>query len=275
MVNNYNIITKLSQNISIKLSDEQIYNHVKEVLNDIDTLYGYLIYARYKNNKLEGWTIQYNFSQFDEFNTIACENAIDDIVNSIINNRDTVEYVIGYKQPSIELMLELYNPLMQNLALIQCKKWNQLEYEDALSICKYTMLKLYKKGYYIHKKLLQRAFNNQILFELKHNDNYLSCVSLEKSINDSDDEKITLADTLEDYNDIAYREEQEEREALTTVFEKIKEILIDYLGERQFEQIFRDYGMKHTTAWSRKKMQTIKNKFKREGITRSTFNKYL
>lgn len=270
-----NVLHKVSLTISASLSDDAIEELIRQSLDGIDTIYSYLIYAKYKNDKLTGWLIEYNFSQIEKYNTLICQSIISELTESILSNRNAVQSVVAYKQPSIELMVELYKPLMSKLALEQCERWTELEYDDAFSMCQLTMLKLYKKGYYVHKQLLKRSFENYVLMELRHSRNKPEIISLEQTIfSDGDSEPLSLADMLPDKDAELKREQKEEEEVFNAIFEEVKEIIVEFIGERQFEQLLRDYGNKHTTPWSRKKMQQIKEKLKKLGITWESFRRY-
>jgi hypothetical protein len=271
-----NILHKVSQKLSSDLSDKEIFEQLLSLLNKLDKIYSYLIYANYKDDELTEWQIDYTFSQVDKYNTLSTIDVIDDIILSIHNSRNSNKRIVGYKQPAVELMMELYSPLMNKLVLEQCHKWNELEYDDAMSICKLTMMNLYSKGYYIHKYLLRKSFENSVLMELRKNKNKPEILSLEQLIfSDGRNEPITIADVIADDSIELENEQLEEEEFIQNVFNEVKEILVDYMGERQFNQFLRDYGNKHTTNWSRKKMQQVKDKFKRLGITWKSFDKYL
>ena len=269
-----NILNKISFSVSAELSKEELEYNVRQSLEGIDTLYSYLIYAKYKNNTLKNWIIEYNFSQKDKYNTINSFDIVENIVDSLISSKNVVKSVISYKQPNVELMLELYKPLIKKLAREQSEKWNELEYEDAFVMCQLTMVTLYKKGYYIHKHLLKRSFENAVLMHLRKCRDKPEILSFEQIVTGgSDDESLTLGDMLPDVNCELEREKMEEREVFNIIFSEVKSMIIDLIGERQFEQLLRDYGNKNTTSWSRKKMQQIKEKFKLRGITWSYFNK--
>lgn len=263
-----NILYKTVVIIKASLTDEKIKERIRESLNGIDTIYSYLVYAKYKDDTLIGWRIEYNVSQNDYYNTLSNESVTEEITKSILESRSSVQSVLSYKQPSIELMIELYRPLMKKLTLEQCSKWQNLEYEDAYSICQLTMVTLYKKGYYVHKNLLRRSFQNAILMELRHERNKPEMYSLEQIIHDDGDaDAITLADVIPDEKAEIEKQEKEEREEMLEMFNELKEILADTISERQFQQLLRDYGKKHTSTWSRMRIQKIKEKMNKLGIT--------
>ena len=274
---NYNNIETLQQFIAHG-TDELLVRHlVNGVLTDIDRIYSYLVCAKYKNGEKVGLVINYNFSQTDSYNTIHCdEQLIDTIVRTVIDNLDNNKYVVGYKQPSAEIMILAYEPLMCKLAKQQSERWNVLEYDDALSIAKIVMYKLYRKGYYIHKQVFIRAFYNEVLLELRQYKNEPDIISIDNIIfEDSEDKTITYLETLYDKTLELEQEEKEHHEIVMAMFGRVKELIISFSSERQFEQLLREYGSKTTTQWSRKKMQTIKNKFKKLGITLQSIEKDL
>jgi hypothetical protein len=263
-----NLLSKISQPISAKLSNEEISYQITTMLNELKYIYSYLIYAKYSNNTLSGWIIEYNLSQYDDYNTLNCFDISKDIIAAIINSRNVNKSVIAYKQPAIELMLQLYEPLIHKLALEQSNRWQDLEYEDAVIMCQLVMIKLYQKGYYLHKRLVRKSFENEVLMLLRKSKNKPEIYSFEQVIKkDGDNADITLADVVPDKEAELKAERQEEEEIFNAIFAEVKSIIIELIGERQFEQLLRDYGNKHTTPWSRKKMQEIKRKFNSLGIT--------
>lgn len=273
-----NIITKVGQTISVTCTKDEIKQQIASILDGYERIYSYLIYAKYKDKILIGWLVEYTFSQYDKYNTLQVCDIIDTIVDTLLNNKDTVKSVIGYKQPSFELMLQLYKPLIHKLAVEQCNRWTELEYEDAVSICQLTMLKLYKKGYYIHKHLLRRSFENEILMSLRHSRSKPEMMSLEQEVSwkkSEEDDALTIASMIPDYEEELRVERAQDKAAFDAVFAEIKDILVDMLGERQFQQLLRDYGNRHTTSWSRRTMKRIKNKFKKVGFTIDILRWYL
>ena len=269
-------MNKLVQKISIKSTDDEIRLQLSSVLNELEDIYSYLIYAKYKDEKLIGWRIEYNISQTDEYNTLKSEIVIEEIFNLLKESSEKkVSGVIGYKQPPLDVQLILFEPLINKLASRQVSMWNQIEFEDACQICKMTMLNLYLKGYYLHKTLIERCYNNDILSMLRREKNKPEIVSIDKIIRkDGNNNPLTVGDMVPDYKLIEENEQKEYDEFIQIVFSQVKEIIIELIGERQFEQLMRDYGNRHTTSWSRKKMQQLKSKFSQMGINWSSFDKY-
>ena len=270
------VLTKVVQFIPTESSDEEISKQIAAALSNTARVYSYLIYSIYNKDVHTGWRVEYMFNQFDKYNTLLSKDIITDITNIIVHNRKSTKRVIGYKQPSIDILLKIYAPLIKLLAKQQSDKWTDLEYEDAFVMCQLVMINLYRKGYYIHKSLLKRAFINYILMEFRSLRSKPEVYSFEQvQFNDDSNTELTLADTIHDEKFELEQERNVDKAAFEAVFAEIKEILIDMIGERQFEQLLRDYGSRNTTAWSRKKMQTIKNKFKSVGFTIDILKEYL
>ena len=138
-----NITNKLVQRISVTHTDDEIKSQLHAVLDELETIYSYLIYAKYKAEKLVCWQIEYTVSQTDKYNTLHSSVIIDEIFAILKeSNEKKVSNVIGYKQPSLDIQIRLFEPLINKLALKQCQRWPQLEFDDACQICKMTMLNL-------------------------------------------------------------------------------------------------------------------------------------
>ncbi|MBR2385261.1 MAG: hypothetical protein IKA99_06630 [Clostridia bacterium] len=271
-----NITNKLVQRISVNHTDEEIKSQLHTVLDELETIYSYLIYAKYKAEKLVCWQIEYTISQTDKYNTLHSCIVVEEIFAILKeSNEKKVSNVIGYKQPSLDIQIQLFEPLINKLALKQIQRWPQIEYEDACQICRMTMLNLYRKGYYLHPTLVERCYNNDILSSIKKDKNKPEIISIDKVVHhDGDNTPLTIGDMLPDTQAEEDAEQKDAEEFIQLVFGQVKEIIIELIGERQFEQLMRDYGNKHTTSWSRKKMQQLKDKFKQMDINWESFNRY-
>lgn len=271
-----NVLVNVSQTLPFIVDDELILCVLNEMFKPIDKVYSYIIYAHYDENDLiTKWTIRYAISEKSSYNTLDSNNCISEIYSILTKKQDKRRKIIGYKQPSIEIMLEVFDPLVNKLAKLQFDRWKQYTQEDFCQMCRLVMIKLYRKGYYIHKVLLQKAFNNHVLMSLRPERNAPVIVSFEdtfyKSMK-SDSETILFADTIAD---TSIEEEQENTritEAEAAIFEEVKNIVIELVGERQWRELMRDYGNKHTSTRTRKLMNKIKTYFNALGLSRKDFN---
>ena len=264
-------LMKIVQKIPSGKSLEELYTSIYKILSEIEYIYSAIVYYDKDRDK---FIVQYNVSENDEFNTLNAGTVCTKVVD-ILFNADKSKKVCGYIQPSIEVCLETFNPYILYLAKKAKMIWKYLEEEDYAQICRMVMIRLHSKGYYLHKRLIEKSFNNELLMTFRNERNAPSVVSLEdvfyKPVSGASEE-LTFQDTLEDTS----IKEQEEREniekAEAAIYEEVKAIVIELIGERQWNELVRDYTNKHTTAWSRKKMTELKRYFEKLGLTRKEFN---
>lgn len=265
-----NELFTVSQDISTSLALQSKMKEVKCYLSKLKTnIYSYIVYKRYKEDTFVGWRIKYTISQIDKYNTLTHDAILREIAIIFDTSAEFKQKIVGYHQPDICIMLQLFDPIVKRLALEQCNKWTRLEFDDAYIMCQACMFELYQKGYYLHKDLLRKSFNNKVLISLRPYKNEPSIVSMEDLI--MQDEDMSFGDTLEDKEAIYKQEDEEEHEELMRVFDKVKAFCVDIMGERQFEQLFNEYANKRTTSWSRKKLQTLKRMLLIRGITLKNF----
>ena len=97
-------------------------------------------------------------------------------------------------------------------------------------------------------------------------------LSLDEIMYDSgDDNQITLIDMLEDTNLTIEQEERDRQEQIHRVFMKMKEFIVDMIGERRFDQLYREYSNKTVSHASAMTMQRIKKELRKLGIDKSIF----
>ena len=272
-----NVLMHVKQKISAATDIKRVEEILCETFDGIDNIYSYLIYAEYDVNPIQ-YTIQYNISQNEDLNTLTLE----DVLTGVIHVLESVDItkkkkIVGYGQPSLEIVLQTYDPLVHKLARYQKDRWKQYDYDDLCQICRLVMVRLYRKGYYIHRRLLQRSFENEVWMDVKkHRGERL--VSFEDTFYtpiSGTSEELVFADIVPDEEALEKEKEQEEKEINLLIFNEVKELITDYIGVRQWNELMRDYGNNHTTSWSRKMLQKIKKYMAELGITRKDFiNKY-
>lgn len=271
-----NILIKVLQHVELTDSLEKIEQDAVLILNSFKNIYSYIVYAIYKEDVVSKYTIQYVISQKEVFNTISAAKTISEILILFAEGINTNKKIVAYGQPTLEVALEAYDPLIHKLAKYENAKWKHLNYEDLCQTCRLVMCKLHRKGYYLHKRLLQKSFANEVLMSIRHERNAPIILSFEdcfyrKASGDSED--LTVADIVPDLSIEEDKEKELEEEAEKLIFEEVKEIVVELIGIRQWNELMRDYGNKHTTAWSRKLMQKIKHHFETLGLSRKDFEK--
>lgn len=266
-------------NAQIELNSEMSVEKMCEVIMlsfaDSERIYSYVVYFAEKSDR-NVYTVKYMISQTDDNNTIDTVDATAEILRIITRDRQEKKRIIGYRQANLDTLIRLMQPLVHSLAQSQHRRWRQFEYEDLCQMCNLVIVELYNKGYYIHKSLVAKSFNNAVLMELRPDRDKPAIVPLEQAFNGTEDlEKLTIADILADPDDELRQQQEDENDNREWTFQEVKEIIVELIGPRQFDQLFRDYGHKHTTAQTRKMMQKVKNHFAKLGLTKKEFdNKY-
>ena len=265
------------ENITLKLSVNDDLSDVEEPIRDIGKIYSCIVYGCYNNNlKLTGWDIRLNISQTNKFNTLKANDVISYITNKMQNSKDSEpSHVICYMQPSVELIIKLFKPLIIKLAREQQQRWQHLEMEDLIQMCNLVICDLYYKNYYIHKRLIRRSFINYVLMHIRKDKNRPVIVSFEQEYSKSDDDdKLTIGDMIPDTKMVDELDTKDDYEVHCRILEEVKDIVIDFIGPRQYDQLLREYSNKSTTNWSRKLMVKIKAHLFEMGITNKSYYKY-
>lgn len=264
-------------NISPALSFGDIEIELKSIFVD-ETLYSFIVWIKCDNEcNVITYQIKHLVSDCEQNNTIFFQDAINTIINALIEHRNYKgkTKVICYKQPPIDLMVELYEPLVETLAKNIQMNWQQYDLDDLKQICRMCMVELYNKGYYLHKRLLKKTFNRRILQEVRGLKHRGEIVSLYQKCtpDNGEDEVLMLKDMLED-TDATIREQERLRlEGEMEIFKEIKDIIVSKIGERRWDMLFRDYGKGHTTNTTRAMMSRLKQELEAEGYTRKLFNR--
>lgn len=248
---------------------------ISQSLVNIDRLYSYLVYAEYQDQHLIGWRIEFIVSQTDRFNTIDKNEAALAICDMLDRSYSTERqrYIIGYKQPPLDMLLELFDPLVHKLAGQQQSYWG-LEYEDLCQTCRMVICTLYRKGYYVHKSIINRSFINEVLMSIRGDRYKPHIVSIDEPVAyDKEGKARTVADTIVDEmaEDDILQEFTDEEE--TQVLEAKREYIVDIIGERQYDQLVRAYGTHTTSSADRTKLQKLRNRLEADGITDRLFRR--
>lgn len=246
-------------------------------LNEIGKIHSCIVYGIYDNDVLVAWDIHFNVSEVNKFNTLKPDVVADFIFNKLkdsLNNHNG-KRVICYMQPNVELIIKLYKPLIIKLAKEQHQRWEYLEMEDLIQMCNLVICDLYYKDYYIHKRLIRRAYINYVLMHIRKDRNKPHIVSLDQEYYTGDsDDSLVVADMIPDTKMIEELDNQDDYEVHCRILEEVKDIVIDFIGPRQYDQLLREYSNKSTTNWSRKLMIKIKAHLFEMGITNKSYDKY-
>lgn len=241
---------------------------LKTIVNGFDFIYSYIIYATYENKTFKGWHIEFLVSQTERFNSILSTEAVMEIAD-ILNDGWTAEqtkYVVGYKQPPLESLLEIFDPLIRKLSQQQHERWG-LEFEDLCQMCRLTICILHSKEYYIHKSLISKSFTNYVLMQIRKDRYKPQMLNLDDVSTDGS----PIAEAVPDVGAELQMTDFMDDEAWDDVVVEKRDFVVEEIGQRQYDQLKREYGNRTTTSSSQKLVHTIKKKFKKEGITEELF----
>ena len=263
-------------NSQIELNSDMDVSKMCQVLmyslsND-ERIYSYVVYYN-ETPERKHYTVKYMVSQDDSNNTIDAIDAAAEIIKIITDDKIEKKYIIGYRQPPLDKLIVLLQPMVHKLAKIQHNHWKRFEYEDLCQMCNMAIVELFNKGYYIHKSLVEKTFSNMVLMELRRYSNEPCIISLEQNFNGDDDlEKLTIADVIADEDDLNEQIELEIRANKDWTYEEIKNIIVNHIGQRQFDQLLRGYSNNATDGATRKTMKRIKSYLNKLGITKKELN---
>ena len=270
-----NVLTKFKVRINKNLTGNEICEALIQSLINIDNVYSYILYADYDKDGLQGFSVEFLVSQTESYNTILQEDIVADAAAKILKHLQSEKqrYVISYKQPPLDKLLELYEPLVHTLATKQQQYWQQLEYEDLCQMCRLCICTLYKAGYYLHKNLIQRAFTNDVLMSIRKEKYTEQPLSLNHKVK-YDDERVELMDLIPDTSMVEELEEKNDDEDKLRILQEKRELIIEEIGQRQYDQLVKAYSFGNTDARSRAIVRKLKNMFIAQGITENTFMRY-
>lgn len=254
-----------------KLELERHCDLAKELLahwENIDKLYSYIISI---DDKI---IVKYMIAANPKYNTIYPKIAIEKI--KALNVSDIEKGVLSFEQAPLDLYIEMHEPMIDKMARRIMTQWSRLEYDDLCQICRLCCVELYNKGYYLHKRLVWTTFKNKVIEEirtLKKRGTVISIFDKSTDNTNSDDKDLTIGDSLIDWESFYKEEDKENLNAELLIFEEVKVIIIELIGERQFDMLFRDYANKHTTTTSRKLLLKVRDHLNNLGLSRNDFNK--
>jgi hypothetical protein len=268
----YNLVFKHVEYLPL----ESEYETIKE---NISNLISTDLYAYFVGRKDDVLVIKIYISSTDEYNTIRKENAKERIITSIIDYLVSLSNAkcIDFQQPPLELIIELYQPMLKKMADKLHQQWRQFEYEDLVSMANLVVVKLHNQGYYLNKSIIWTALNNDILVECRKLKSQPVLVSFEDVIKSTfkiDSEELAYGDMIKDESIEEEKERDDERQLEKYVFEQVKDIIIDKIGERRWDRLWRDYSKGHAAIGTRQEMKRLKSLFKTLGLTRQDFINY-
>ena len=233
-----------------------IKQHETEIPDAIAT------WVLYRN--VDSFNLVIHTSEESKFNALDKGCVITNVNNAIylalktgLGSEDSA--IIGYEQPSLPLLVEMMEPLTVSLAKKAFISWHSyFEYEDLEQICNLCLCDLYNKGYYVHKSLLSRVFNQYIYHQMRINDHRgYEIVSLYKTTS-VEDESLTIEQSIPDTAAIERAIDEAARKEAEDISDFEKDVIIELIGERRYNEIVRQKKFNSITPQTSKLLSQIK-----------------
>lgn len=249
-----NELTNVTLTFPVDTSQVDMITSLSATLEQYDKIYSYIVYREVdKQGALTGHKIVIVTSKTEAYNAINAEDAIADIVMCTIVPRDNphrAENIAGYEQPPLEILVEAYKPLIHKLALQQHQYWQKLEVNDLVQMCTCQLIILYRRGYYVHKKLLSTSFNNMVLKSIRK-DSHKTVLPLTAAACVSDD----------------YDEDMDRKESQSILVKYKLQLVKDIVSPATLAQLICDYNNNCTSSWTQATIKRIRNDLRRRGYT--------
>lgn len=164
------------------------------------------------------------------------------LVTSLMRGKEQANKV-RYVQPPLEQWLTIFRPFLLKLVNRVHPRYQQLipEREELLSLLYLCVIRLHRKGYYLHNTLIHNSFINELNMECRKLKGDTKTDSLDAPIGQDDDGKdVTLLDQLADTDSTNWA-----RRCLTytdddywgDMFEAVKARMLEDMSEFAFERI--------------------------------------
>ena len=252
--------------VKFNITDSNIRSFLNKQFNFAENLYSYVVY---NNNGVI--TIVSHFSQIEEFNTVPVQVMITNVISSL--HLLSKQGIFCYGQPPLEILVEVLQPLIHRLALIQYRRWKRYSYEDLLQLCSCKLCELYRKGYYIHKSLLKHAFTNSVYQMLRKEPRDVTIVSSDARVKTSDD-TLSVVDTIPDIQQEYDEYDKEEQVVLNQIQTEERDVLLEMLGPRQYDQLLREFRTHTISNATARQLKRIKLKLEKEGYNLQYWQRY-
>lgn len=240
-----------------KQNYKQMYDQIKSALVSHPKIFSFIIYNSCSDKVSEKsvWFVSCTISNREEFNTLDTKKICNDII-TIIMEDDFTSPIAGFRQPSVELSFEIFTPMLKSLSQYFCNRWSILEYDDVFQICSLCFFKLYKNGYYLHKKLIIKSVSNYIHRKcLKH----INDVSIHDCINrESNGTHLEYMDTLVDVNESYKVDDLIDKLSSNEDYRATKTLLINRIGTERYKRLQDAYNSDDSTSHIRHEVYRIK-----------------
>lgn len=195
--------------------------------------FGAILYPDKKHKGM--YLLKINCSDNDEDNTYSAKALVSEIYMSQTGD-------VRYVRPPLELWLKAFQPMLSSLVALVQPRYEKLipDREELVSLLYLCVVKLYAKGYYLHRNIVLRAFINECNLECRKLKN-LNLESLNAVVcKDDDGRDVTLLDQLADTesSDWAYScTHYTSNDYWSDMYEVVREAMLEDMSELAFDRI--------------------------------------
>ena len=167
---------------------------------------------------------------------------IDELVYSLLS-QDEPSNGIRYVQPPLEQWLEIFHPYLMSLANKVHPRYMALipDRNEMISILYECIVRLYRKGYYLHNTLIRKSYINSLNYECRKLKGLAITDSLDAPIGaDEEGKEITLLDQLADPDATAWAKsctEYTDSDFWEDKYEELKAAMLQDMSELAFKRI--------------------------------------
>lgn len=167
---------------------------------------------------------------------------------------------IHYMNAPLEKWLIQFKPTLHQIVESVYPAYYKLypDKQDLLSILFITVIKLYNKGYYLHKYLIRQAFIKDLNMSIRKQKHFTDCQSLDAP-NSQTDPNLTIGDMIADPTDI--EEELEYKDWVKYMFGMIKEEMLRQMSQLSFDMMMIQIENKTIDSRTSKMLAKMRDKF--------------
>lgn len=207
--------------------------------------------------------IQLNFLTKEEQQEINCNCNTYSIKDVRLILESVKDEKLIYLNPTLETFFIVFKNGIHSIVESVYPYYDKMfsDKNDVISICYEVILKLYKKGYYLHKQLIKNSLRNELSKMIRNKKGY-KIYSLDYNY---DEAKSSMLDFLTD-DDI--EEKIADEDYATFLFNEIKNAIIEETSQLMFDRLMIQLETKTLTSDTSKLLMKIRNKMGSDYVPR-------
>lgn len=190
-------------------------------------------------------------------------NVVATLFQRIVQHPDQIHYMNAPLEKWLIQFKPTLHQIVEGVYPAYCKLYP--DKQDLLSMLFITVIKLYNKGYYLHKQLIKKSFVNDLNMSIRQQKHFTDCQSLDAPDPQSDG-SITIGEKVADPTDI--EEEIAYEDWVKYMFETIKKEMLQHMSQLSFDMMMIQIENKTIDPRTSKMLQKMRDKFGSDYIPR-------